>query len=172
MTDGLPESVQQAFDVHDAFEPSDDAAYRVTTTAFEGTVTATDAPEWRTAYTVTVRAPTLPAATVDDVGDAVVDGWFETLTRRLEDAPQSTRTAVDLGGYAVERDGETVVVTYEFELGSADTAARVAKTFVEYVEGTYVEGIVPGYDYEGPVAELVEQAQHDAGDGGAGGTPL
>jgi len=170
MTDDVPEAAVRAFDNHDAFAESDDE-YRVTTTAFEGLVAAEDAPEWRVAYTVTVRAPTLDAATVDEVGDAVADGWFDTLQRRLEDAPKATRTEVDLDEYAVERDGEDVVVTYGFELGNADTAARVAKTFVEYVEGTYVEGIVPGYDYEGAVAELVDQAQTN-GDGGAGGTPL
>lgn len=169
MTEELPESATRAFDNHDAFEESD-AGYRVTTTAFEGTVTADDAAEWRVAYTVTVRGPTLDAATVGDVGDAVADGWFDTLERRLEDAPKATRTEVDLDGYTVERDGEDVIVTYGFELGNADTAARVAKTFAEYVEGTYVEGIVPGYDYEGALAELVDQAQ--TGEGGAGGTPL
>jgi len=170
MTEDLPESAVRAFEHHDAFA-DDDGAYRVTTTAFEGTVTADDADEWRVAYTVTVRAPTLDAATVDAVGDAVADGWFETLERRLEDAPKATRTTVDLDTYTVEYDGGDVVVTYGFELGNADTAARVAKTFVEYVEGTYVEGIVPGYEYEGAVAELVDQAQTN-GDGGAGGTPL
>jgi len=169
MTDEMPESAVRAFDNHDAYAESDDE-YRVTTTAFEGTVTAEDAAEWRVAYTVTVRAPTLGAATVDTVGDAVADGWFETLERRLEDAPKATRTEVDLDEYAVERDGDDVLVTYGFELGNADTAARVAKTFVEYVEGTYVEGIVPGYEYEGAVADLVDQAQ--TGEGGAGGTPL
>jgi hypothetical protein len=170
MTNDVPESAARAFDHHDAFESSEDG-YRVTTTAFEGVATAADAEAWRTAYTVTIRAPTLERSTVDEVGDAVADGWFDTLQRRLEDAPKATRTEVDLDEYAVERDDDDVLVTYGFELGNADTAARVAKTFVEYVEGTYVEGIVPGYEYEGPVAELVDQAQTN-GDGGAGGTPL
>jgi hypothetical protein len=170
MTDDLPESAERAFESHDAFEATDEG-YRVTTTAFDGSVTAADAEEWRVAYTVTVRAPTLHAATVDAVGEAVADGWFDTLRRRLEDAPQATRTTVELDEFAVERDGADVVATYSFELGNADTAARVAKTFVEYVEGTYVEGVVPGYEYEGAVADLVNQAQTN-GEGGAGGTPL
>lgn len=170
MTDDLPDDAARAFEGHDAFEP-DAEGYRLTTTAFEGVATAADAPEWRLAYTVTVRAPTLPAATADEVGDAVVDGWFDTLRRRLEDAPKATRTAVDLDEFTVERDGEEVVVTYRYELGNADTAARVAKTFVEYVEGTYVEGVVPGYEYEGTVADLLSQAQ-TGGEGERGGTPL
>jgi len=64
------------------------------------------------------------------------------------------------------------VTTYEFTLGSADRAADVAKAFVEYVEGTYVEGIVPGYSYEGKVADLVSDASSGGGDGEVGGTPL
>ena len=170
MTDDMPESAERAFEGNDAFEATDDG-YRVTTTAFDGTATAADADEWRIAYTVTIRAPTLPAATVDEVGDAVADGWFDTLKRRLEDAPKATRTTVELDKFAVERDGADVVVTYGFELGNANTAASVAKTFAEYVEGTYVEGVVPGYEYEGAVADLVNQAQTN-GEGGAGGTPL
>ena len=168
MTD-VPESVERAFDYHDAFEPDGDG-YLVTTTAFEGRVTAVDGPDYFSAYTVTVRVPTLDGATADDVGDAVEDGWFETLERRLEDAPKATRADVELETFDVERDGEDVYVTFGFEWGNADKAADIAKTFVEYVEGTYVEGIVPGYDYVGAVSNLVENASQEGG--GGGGTPL
>jgi hypothetical protein len=168
MTD-LPESVERAFDYHDAFERDGDA-YLVTTTAFEGRVTAVDGPEYFSAYTVTVRVPTLNGATADDVGDAVENGWFDTLERRLEDAPKATRADVDLETFDVERDGEDVYITYGFEWGNADKAADIAKTFVEYVEGTYVEGVIPGYEYVEPVSNLVEAASQEGG--GGGGTPL
>ena len=55
-------------------------------------------------------------------------------------------------------------------LGSERQGLDVAKTFVEYVEGTYVEGVVPGYDYRPPVSDLLSQAGQ--GDGERGGTPL
>jgi hypothetical protein len=168
MTD-LPESVQRAFSSHDAFERDGDA-FLAETTAFEGRVTAVDGPEYLSAYTVTVRVPTLPAATADEVGDAVADGWFDTLRRRLEDAPQATRANVDLETFDVERDGEDVYVTFGFEWGNADRAADIAKTFVEYVEGTYVEGVIPGYDYVSPVDQLIDAASQEGG--GGGGTPL
>jgi hypothetical protein len=106
------------------------------------------------------------------VGDAVAEGWFETLELRLEDAPKATRATVDLDEFTVERDGDDVVTTYAFTLGDADRAADVAKAFVEYVEGTYVEGIVPGYNYEGKVADLVSDAASGGGEGEVGGTPL
>lgn len=170
MTD-VPDDVAAAFDRHDAFEADDDG-YAVQTTNFDGHVTATEGEDWRTEYEVTVRAPTLQAATEGEVGDAVVDGWFETLERRLEDAPKATRTAVELDEYAVAADGDEVVVTFRFGLGGERQAADVAKTFVEYVEGTYVEGIVPGYDYVGVVAELLDSASSGASEGSRGGTPL
>ena len=168
MTD-LPESVERAFDYHDAFERDGDA-YLVTTTAFEGRVTAVDGPEYFSAYTVTVRVPTLGGATADDVGEAVENGWFDALERRLEDAPKATRADVDLKTFDVERDDEDVYITYGFEWGNADKAADIAKTFVEYVEGTYVEGVIPGYEYVEPVSNLVEAASQEGG--GGGGTPL
>ncbi|MFB6308353.1 MAG: DUF5813 family protein [Haloarculaceae archaeon] len=167
MTD--EEEIERAFERRDAYERDGDG-FAVTTTAFEGQVTVTALDDWQAEYTVEVAAPTLSAATTEEVGPAVEDGWFETLELRLEDAPKTTRVAVDLDGYDLREQGEEVVVEYRFTHGNPATAADVAKAFVEYVEGTYVEGIVPGYEYEGPVADLVSEAATD--DGTTGGTPL
>jgi hypothetical protein len=38
-----------------------------------------------------------------------------------------------------------------------------AAAFINYVEGTYVQGIIPGYDYREPVARLLDRARQDAG---------
>jgi len=170
MTD-VPEDVAEVFGGRDAFVASGDG-FVVETTSFDGRVTASDREDWRTDYTVTVRAPTLQAATADAVGDAVADGWLDTFRRRLEDAPKATRVAVDLDDYTVERDGDEVVVTYRFSLGGEREAADAAKAFVEYVEGTYVEGIVPGYEYVGVVADLMNSASTGGSEGSRGGTPL
>jgi len=170
MTD-VPDDVADVFDARDVFVPSG-SGYVVETTSFEGHVTASEGEKWRTDYEVTVRAPTLQAATADEVGPAVHEGWLETLERRLEDAPKATRVAVDIDEYTVEEDAEEVVVTYRFSLGGEREAADVAKTFVEYVEGTYVEGIVPGYDYVGVVADLMNAASTGGSEGSRGGTPL
>ncbi|MEF8881849.1 MAG: DUF5813 family protein [Halapricum sp.] len=172
MTDALPETIRDAFQSHNGYELETDHA-AVTTTAFEGRVTATDADaDWAHRYTVTVVVPSLSAAVGEVVGPAVADGWFDTLQRRLEDAPKATRASVDLETFEVDRSPETVQVTYEFTSGDARQAADIAKTFVEYVEGTYVEGAVPGYDYEPPVADLLNQAQSGGSQGDRGGTPL
>lgn len=171
MTDDVPQTVERAFERADAFESTPEG-FRATTTAFEGRVTVADATDDEVVYALTVRAPTLDAATTDEIGEAVHDGWFETLELRLADAPKATRSAVELDEYGVELRGDEVVVHYRFAMADPVGAAAVAKTFVEYVEGTYVEGVVPGYDYEPPVADLVARAYTASDEGGAGGTPL
>ena len=163
MTDESTAAIERAFERHEAYEREDDA-FVVSTTAFDGRVTVAAGG----VYTATVRVPTIQATTVDEVGEAVADGWFDTLQRRLEDAPKATRADVELARFDVERDGEGVFVTYGFESTDPDRAAGIAKTFVEYAEGTYVEGVIPGYEYESPVADLLERASQGEG----GGTPL
>ncbi|MFC7019356.1 MULTISPECIES: DUF5813 family protein [Haloarcula] len=167
----VPADVGAAFDRHEAFVPAG-TGYAVETTSFTGHVTASEGEQWRTDIEVTVRAPSLQAATSDEVGEAVREGWFETFERRLEDAPKATRASVDVDEYVVERDGDEVVVTYRFSLGNANQAADVAKAFAEYVQGTYVEGIIPGYDYVGTVADLMDTASTGGSEGRRGGTPL
>ena len=170
MSEETPEAVRDAAATRDALEPATDG-YRVTTTRFDAWVTAVPSPtnDWATAFHVTVEVPTLSAAVDGEVGSAVEDGWLDTFERRLDEASKATRASVE-PDLSVEVTGDTVTVTYEFESGSADRGLDVAKTFVEYVEGTYVEGVVPGYDYQPPVSDLLSQAGQGSGD--RGGTPL
>lgn len=170
MTDQTADEAREAFAAHDAFEATDDG-FALTTTAFDAVASAEETGEWKLRYEVRVAVPTLNGAVADDtVGEALESGWLDTFERRLEAAPKSTRANVDLSAFDLAVDGETAVVTFAFEYGDPDRAVEIAKTFVEYVEGTYVEGIVPGYEYESPVADLVQNAQQSGG--GAGGTPL
>jgi hypothetical protein len=170
MTDGIPERAVRAFEGHDAFEREDDA-FRVTTTRFEGRVTATDTDDWAIEYTLTVRAPMLSAAVDGEVGDAVEAGWFDTYERRLADAPSATRADVELDDLSVAEEAGDAVAEFTFEYGNADRAPDVAKAMAEYAEGTYVEGAIPGYDYEGVVADLLGAAS-STGQGEGTGTPL
>ena len=166
MSEDVPKAVATAFDRHEAYERSGDQ-FVLTTVAFDGEIAVVGTEE-RTRYLVAVHAPTLQAATADHVGEAVASGWLETLERRLEEAPKATRASVDLVDFGVEQLGDQVRVEYTFEWGGPDRAAEIAKTFVEYVEGTYVEGVVPGYEYEPPVSDLIAGASQ----GSEGGTPL
>lgn len=165
-----PDRFERAFDAHEAFERDGDA-YTLTTTTFEATVTADETDDWALRYTVTVRAPMLSTAVEGDVGAAVEDGWFDTYALRLEDATNATRQNVELDSCRVREAGGDAVAEFEFVHGNADHAPDLVKAIVEYAEGTYVEGVVPGYDYREPVASLLQGASQN-GDGERGGTPL
>lgn len=167
MTDDIPETAQTSFEQHEAIEHTPEG-FEITTTVFDGFVTASEGPEYKHTYTVTVYVPTLDSATVEGVGEVVATDWRETFERRLEDVSQATRASVELHDFAVETLDEELQVTYTFEWGNEDRAAKIAKTFVEYVEGTYVEGIIPGYEYEPPVSDLLASASQS----GNSGTPL
>jgi hypothetical protein len=170
MTDDVPERAARAFERHEAFEPRD-GGYAVTTTRFETTVTAAETDDWALRYEVTVRLPMLSSVVKGEVGTAVEEGWFDTLERRLADATMATRREVDLRAYElVEADGDAVVA-YVFEEGNADRAPDVAKAIGEYAEGTYVEGVVPGYEYGDPVASMLAEARQGE-DGDRGPMPL
>ncbi|WP_246983715.1 DUF5813 family protein [Halorientalis marina] len=172
MTDEIPERAERTFERHDAFE-RDDGAFNVTTTKFGGRVTAEGTDDWAIEYTLTVRAPMLSAAVAGEaVGDAVEDGWFDTYGRRLEDAPKATRLDVELDDLTLRRDDGEAVAVFTFTHGNADQAPVLAKTFAEYLEGTYVEGIVPGYEYEGVVGDLIGDARSQGGSGGGNSMPM
>lgn len=164
MSDDVPERAARAFERHDAFEATPEG-FTVTTTRFETVVTASDTGEWALRYELTVRLPMLSAVTADEVGPAVEAGWFETLERRLVDATMATRHDVDLDAFDLTERGEEAVASFAFEFGDSDHAPDVVTAIVEYAEGTYLEGVVPGYDYQDPVASMLSGARQDD-DGG------
>ena len=168
MSDTLPEQAVRAFETHDAFERDGDG-FAVTTTTFVGRVTAEPTDDPSIHYTLEVRAPTLQAATADEVGEALVEGWFDTYELRLEDAPTAVRGNLELDEQRVVAEGDEAVAVFGFEQENADRAPDVVKAVAEYVEGTYMEGIVPGYDYVPPVSKMLSQARQSGGDGGGGG---
>ncbi|EMA46649.1 DUF5813 family protein [Halococcus saccharolyticus] len=165
MTNDAPST--DGFDSHSAFEPTDDG-FALTTIPFDSQAEATES-----GYRIDIHVPTLDAATEESVAEAVREGWFETFERRLADAGGVTRGNVDVPAPSVERDAGTVRVTFAFEHDDLAGAADAAKALAEYVEGTYVEGIVPGYTYEPPVADLLARArQQGDGEGSSGAMPL
>lgn len=167
---------RSAFERHDAFRVDGDG-FRLETVTFDATATVESGDDegagGAATFRLTVRVPTLDAAVEEDVGPAVQNGWFETLALRLEDAPGAVRDSVDLVDLRVSEDAERgeVVATFDYTVSSVQRAPGVAKAFAEYVEGTYMEGIVPGYSYRGRVAELLSQARQGE-DGDTGPMPL
>ena len=166
MTEETPEEIVRAFERTDGIE-LEKRTFRVTTTAFESTVEIEDG-EGKPTYVVTVMVPTLDAATAGEVGPTVARDWRETLERRLAEAPKATRATVELDGLKIEEKGDELEIQFAYGASNPRRGADIAKTFVEYVEGTYVEGIIPGYEYTSPVDSLLS----DASQSGESGTPL
>ncbi len=142
-----------------AFELRPEGTYAVTTIVFDASVAVADDPPH---YHVTVRAPTLGAAVADDsVADVVETDWYETFALRVRDLPGGVgRSAVDEP--EVARIGDEVVVEATLDASTPDRAAADAKALAEFVEGTWVQGVVPGYEYDEPVAGLLSRARQRA----------
>ncbi|THE66796.1 hypothetical protein D8Y22_01365 [Salinadaptatus halalkaliphilus] len=175
MTDAeRPSAVERELERHDAFEPADDT-YRLTTTVFDAAVDVTPADGARDGeFAVTVTLPTLDNAVAGErVATAVEDGWYETLKRRLADIFTVAQTTTH-DNPTVSRDDDTVTVRLEYTARDAGEGVADAKTLVEFVEGTYAQGIIPGYEYRGPAGTLLENAQQrgEQADGDAGGMPM
>jgi hypothetical protein len=169
MPEALLESAERSLADHGAFEERGDA-YAVTTTPFDATVRV-DAVGGALFYEVSVSVPTLDATVEgEEVAPVVQEGWFETFERRIEHPGGTTR--VDPGPPLVTLDLESGEVHVEvgFETTAPTRGAEDAKALVDFVEGTYVQGVVPGYEYRDPVAGLIQQAE-DRSDG-AGGPPI
>lgn len=148
----------RAFERHDAFDrrERDEPTYGLTTTVLETSVRPRD----RVSITVTV--PGIDAAVSGEtVADVVADGWFETFERRLADVYGVAST--DGEGPTIERDAREIRVRLEFD---SSRPAEDAKALIEYVEGTYVQGLIPGYEYRGPAGELLEAATERGRQGG------
>ncbi len=166
----LPAAVERELDIHDAFRPADDG-YELTTTVFETHVTAENAEGKRDGrFLLTVFLPTLDAAVAGEaVASAVEDGWFDTLERRLADVFSVAYTSTH-DEPVIDRGNETVTVTLEYIAWDAGEGVADAKALIEFVEGTYAQGIIPGYEYRGEAATLLENASDRGQQGGEGGS--
>lgn len=101
--------------------------------------------------------PTIDAAVIGDaVAPVVADGWFETFERRVGDV--TTAISGPVGEPRVEKDDGTVHVRIEIGSQGGRSLAKTVRHAANYVEGTWVEGIIPGYEYESRVQAIRERA--------------
>lgn len=167
------DAILHAFDDHDDFEASD-GTYQATITRFAAWVSIEpddDSPVCE----LTVEVPTLDAVVIDEtVPEVVANGWFDTLSRRLEDG-YNVAGVPATDPVAIDRTETAITICYRFPADEGDPAAAAA-ALCTYVEGTYMEGIIPGYEYGDPVGSMLEAAQSTGGGegegAGRGGTPL
>ena len=184
MTDAIPERVAGTFTEHEAFNQGEGSEEReggieeflVRTTDFDATVRIENGEEGEDTetgespddaalhYRVLCRVPTLSAAVEGPVAEVVEDGWSDTFSLRLEDAAMAVPGTTEIAGPEASVEGETILVEADFEAESADRATDIAKALVDYIEGTYVEGVIPGYEYRPPVSDLLASARQGGGD--------
>ncbi|WP_254862314.1 DUF5813 family protein [Halovivax gelatinilyticus] len=166
----MADAVERALDTHDAFEPGADG-YVLETTVFDVSVTATAAEGERDgAFEVTVVVPTLSAAAVDHVAEIVETDWAETFERHVQDAFTVARTSTH-DEPVVERTDDSLRVKLAFTAWDATEGVSDAKALAEYVEGTYAQGLIPGYEYRGPARSLQTNAQQRGQEPVDGGGP-
>jgi len=157
----LPDRVRRAFADHRAFEQAAESTFESTTTAFDGTVTATSV-DGRIRFDIEVRVPLLDAVTEEDVAAVVEDGWYETFELRVTDIGGVFRTDRDLEP-TVSRGAGEALTSVSFEDSNERRGVDDAAAVIDYVEGTYVQGIIPGYEYIDPVDGLLNRARDAAG---------
>jgi len=157
----LPSRLKRAFDNHTAFEQTADRRFTSTTTTFEGTVDVTET-EGRFVFTVESRVPLLGAVTEEAVADVVEDGWYETFELRARDIGGVFRTDRELSP-TVTRNAETATVEVTLEDSNPRRGVDDAAAVIDYVEGTFVQGVIPGYTYTDPVDGILQRARNAAG---------
>ncbi|ELZ33298.1 hypothetical protein C474_04440 [Halogeometricum pallidum JCM 14848] len=163
----LPDRARRALRDHDSFEKRDGSTYEWTATAFDGRVdVGEDGGE--ITFDVTVRVPMLADVTADAVAPVVEDGWYETFELRVEDVGGVTKKEREFD-VDVTREGTSAVVRTSLSDINERRGVEDAGAVIDYVEGTYVQGIIPGYEYTDPVAGLINRATDAAN---SEGTPL
>ncbi|MFB6092066.1 MAG: DUF5813 family protein [Haloquadratum sp.] len=162
------ERARRAAEMHGSLDHRNDDRYAVRTTVFDATVTL-GRRDGAAVFTVVVSVPTLDAVTEEHVASVVEDGWYETFALRLDDVDGVVSGADP--DVTTERAADAITVEIELADPDARRGADDAVAAVEYVEGTYVQGVIPGYEYTDPVRDLIQRAT-DAAGGREGGTPL
>jgi hypothetical protein len=162
----LPGRVRRAFRDHRSFKQRDETTFESVTTPFEGLVTAAATDGAEVEFSVTVRVPMLDEVVEGEVAPVVEEGWFETFALRTADVGGVTRREHDLSPTVTEAvHGGTRVAVVESTFTDLDEQRGVddAAALVNFVEGTYVQGVIPGYDYTEPVTSILKQATQTGG---------
>ncbi|AOW81139.1 hypothetical protein HTSR_1977 [Halodesulfurarchaeum formicicum] len=151
-------ALADAFRSRPEFQETERGDFIIDGTDFEARVTVES-----DTVTLTQELPTLDSTVQGEtVAEVVADGWEETFRRRVADVGKVI--ASPGGEPAVERDGESLRVTIELPADPTEAPAA-ALGAANYVEGTWVEGIVPGYDYDERVQAIRNRARETGGEG-------
>ena len=165
MTDDAIERGLRGLRRHESLSAPEGETARVTTTPFDAAVTVSAGEDGRIRYTTTVTVPPITAVTVETVAEVVADGWADTFVRRVENVGAITEGGHDLQP-TVERDEDGLTARVSFSDLDPNRGANDAVAFADYVEGVYVQGVIPGYEYTEPVTGLIDAARAAGGSDG------
>lgn len=156
---GVIDSVRADLADHPRFTRTGEA-FTVLETPFDARVCVSRTGTEQLQYQLTIDMPTLDAVvTGETVPRVVEDGWEETLQLRLEDAHQVASSIPD-AEYTFSRDGKCISMTVTMRTSLSSPVPPGGLTaLVGYAEGTYLEGVIPGYAYRSPVREMVDRAE-------------
>ena len=141
------------------FQQVDDHEFAATRIPFEGWVHL-ETGDGEVIYRVVSRVPMLDSVVEDEtVADVVEEGWYETLERRLEGTPKVT--SVETTAPEIRTEGDEVVVESTFRGADPARVPEEAQALVDYVVGTWMEGVIPGYEYTDDVQALRERASEN-----------
>jgi hypothetical protein len=161
----LQRRVGRAVRDHGSFERRDEDTFESVTTPFNATVETEPGADGRVVFHVRVQVPMLSHVVEEHVADVVEDGWLDTFKRRVTDVGAITQAEHDLSP-TVHRSGGDVLVELSFSDIDERRGVDDANALINFVEGTYAQGIIPGYEYTEPASQLIQNARQTGGDGG------
>ena len=156
------ERIDARFTTHSEFEEGDER-YVVQSTPFEITVTFSVETGDSIEYLVEATVPSLDAVIVEEsISDSLLEGWAEPFERRLRDVEQAWSSMSDVI-VECDWDRDEFIASFRFSrVSDAPAPTDDIVALVGYLEGTYLQGIIPGYEYSEPVSGMLEQARDRA----------
>ena len=162
MTDERLAGALQAFTDHENFERIENGEFEATKTPFGGEVHIT-LDDGKILTHVIARVPMLDEVVVGEtVADVVEEGWFETLEMRLADTHKVT--SVETTSPKISHTERTVAVEVTFRDADPSRVPEEAQAVIDYVVGTWMEGVIPGYEYTEEVEALRNRASQNYDD--------
>jgi hypothetical protein len=151
----MTDEIADAFRAAPGYHEQEAGVFDVGRLNFDGQLTVSKGK-----VVLTLTVPTLDAAVENEtVAPVVEEGWEETFERRLKDVTNLVSTLTEEP--KVTNVKESLRVTMSFQRESS-TLTESVRNAANYVEGTWIEGIIPGYEYEDRVQAIRERASKTA----------
>jgi hypothetical protein len=141
--------------------PTETGAFSLEATVFTISVEPSSV-DGEPAFELRALVPPLGMVTEESLASVVEDEWFRTFELRLDDIAGATRghTALEV---RTERGPAMIAVDITLADRNLDRALDDLTAVAEYIEGTYAEGIIPGYSYTDVARTLLERAAGPSG---------